>query len=222
MDESTSPRVALSRADKGARLWALLIDLTLLGLAAIIAMFGTVMASAPFWDVNGQTHPTAGAGSAVLALDETVPKWVSWVVVAILAGAAVLISGALKSPGRRRSLGLTFAELCLVRAGADADTDAALDAGLDSGHAWDPASAAPAKWRVAARWLLPLATFAVLAPFTGGFLAGVVTFGGWAPALVGSRRSVYDRITGVVVVDPVRSIRRGQDAAKARRRALRR
>lgn len=216
MDESTPVRVGLSRADGGARLWALLIDLMMFGLAAVVAMFGTVLASAPFWKVNGHTVGTGGgAGSTVLALNETIPGWVSWVVLGILAVAAVVLSGSVSRPGSRRSFGLVFAELCLARAGARVEVD---QDRVDATESWDPARVEPAQWRIAARWVLPLATFAVLVPFAGGLLAGLVTFGCWIPALVGSRRSVYDRLAGVVVVDPVRSIRRAQEAAAAARR----
>ena len=217
MDEGMTPHVGLSRADQGARLSALLIDLMLLGVAAVVAMFGTIMASAPFWEVNGQTHSTAGAGSAVLAMNDTVPRWVGWVVVVILAVSCVVLSGALARPGSRRSFGLVFAELCLARVGEVAVVDADP---LDPAEHWRPASVEPARWRVAARWLLPLTVFAVLVPLTSGLVAGLVTVGGWVPAVLGSRRSVYDRIAGVTVIDPVRSIRRAQDAAKAKRRRV--
>jgi hypothetical protein len=211
-----TPRTTLSRAEVGARLSALLIDLMLLGIAAVVAMFGTVMASAPFWQVNGQTNGTGGGGgSAVLALNEAIPEWVSWVVVGILAVAAVVLSGSLSRPGSRRSFGLKFAELCLARVGTNLDVDDGIELEDAKGH-WDLGRVEPAQWRVAARWLLPLATFAVLLTFTSGFIAGLVTVAAWAPALFGPRRSVYDRLAGVVVVDPVRSIRRAQEAARAR------
>ena len=193
-----TPRTALSRAEVGARLSALLIDLMLLGLAAVVAMFGTVMASAPFWQVNGHTNGTGGGGgSAVLALNESVPAWVSWVVVGILAGAAVVLSGSFSRPGSRRSFGLKFAELCLARATATSTSTDEDDDAQGPRRPLGPRRLEPSRWRVAARWVIPLATFAVLVTLTSGFLATLVTVGCWAPALFGSRRSVYDRLAGV-------------------------
>lgn len=212
-------RTSLSRAEVGARLSALLIDLMLLGLAAVVAIFGTVIASAPFWQVNGLTNGTGGGGgSAVFALNEAIPAWVSWLVIGILAVAAVVLSGSLSRPGSRRSFGLKFAELCLARAGPGLDVEDGIELEDAKGH-WHFGRVEPAQWRVAARWLLPLATFAVLVTLTSGFIAVLVTVAAWAPALFGPRRSVYDRLAGVVVVDPVRSMRRAQAAASRRPRS---
>ena len=122
-----------------------------------------------------------------------------------------MLSGALSARGRRRSLGLRLAELSLSRA-----TFGAPDLSADRA---DAAGVEPPAWRVAARWLLPLIIFAVLAPLGGWVVATAVTLALWLPALAGSRRSVYDLATGVVVVDPVRSIRQAQEAGRQRPRS---
>jgi len=197
----------LVRAAAGPRLWALLLDSTMLGLAAVLATLGTWMVSLPFWEVSDNPY----RGRSLRALDEAVPGWVSWVALGVLACAAVVLSGALSRPDKRRSLGLRLAELTLSRT-----TVAAADLPVGGAEADGDA---PAAWRVAGRWVMPLAVVVVLTPLAGWVAAPVVAVALWVPAVTGSRRSVYDRFAGVVVVDPVRSMRRRQDAARAGRTA---
>jgi hypothetical protein len=201
---SRRPQLRL-RADPGARSWALLIDLVLLFVVGFVVVFVAFIASTPFWDVpdpnDGARSRTAatGAGSAsVYALNETVPSWVSWAIVAVLAAVAVLLSGAARAPGRRRSLGLAIAELRLATWPLVTTDPAHLPPG------WTPEAVEAGQLRVAARWLLPLALFAVLSLRLSGMAAGLLVLAGWAPSLVGARRSLYDLVAGVVVVDAVR------------------
>lgn len=193
------------RADPGARAWGFLVDAVLLFVVGFVLVFVTFIASTPFWDVpdptDGARQRTAasGAGSAALyALNDTVPRWVSWVILVAMAAVATVLSGALAAAGRRRSLGLAIAELRVARWPLRTTDPHQLPAG------WSSADVEPGQVRVAARWLLPLAIFGALSQVVPGSLAALMAVAGWLPGLVGPRRSLYDWVAGVAVMDAVR------------------
>lgn len=217
------------KADPGARAWALAVDGVFLGVVVFVVMVVALIASTPVWDVNGKdgSHTQAsGLGNAsVYALNDTVPTWVSWGIIAILAGLAALISGAFAKPGHRRSLGLVISELRLVRWPVDLE-GAFVDDLDDPGTVapmrhtaaeiptWDPSRIEPSSGRVAARWLIPFVVFVLLTQPLTGLGAALVVLGGWLPALWGNRRSLYDMVTGVAVVDAVRLAAAAADARR--------
>jgi hypothetical protein len=99
------------------------------------------------------------------------------------------LSGAL-SPSNRRTFGHRLSNASIVPAdavGTPGHPD--LDATPDT---------VPARWQVALRWLLPLALYVAVGSWSWT-AAGVVVVLGWLPAVMGSRRSVYDRVAGVAV-----------------------
>ena len=73
---------------------------------------------------------------------------------------------------------------------------------------------APDRWRLALRWLVPVAVFALIAWPTSLGVAAAVTLAGWLPCLAGPRRSVYDLLAGVTVIDPVATGRRAEEAKR--------
>lgn len=219
------------KAEPGARIWALAIDGVFLGVIVFVVMVVALIASTPFWDMDGKdgnyTHAMGVDNASVYALNDTVPPWVSWSIVGLVGVFMVGLSGALARTGHRRSLGLVMSELRLVR--WPVDLGKAFVDDLDEPGSvvpvrspaieippWNPGALEPEGARVAARWLVPFLVFAGLAPWLSGLGAALVVLAGWLPALWGSRRSLYDRVAGVAVVDAPRL---AAAATEARRRS---
>lgn len=184
---------------------ALAIDGALMGFLGIGVLGLVTIAAFPFW-TPGDTSAGTGGGDG-RALDGVLPSWLSWVMLGALATLALGLSGALSRSGPRTSHGLRFCELEVVLASA-----ARSPAGGPPPA--DLPGVAPARWRVAARWLVPFGLFALGTYVVGGFWAAVVVLGAWAPALLGDRRSLYDVLAGVDVVDGVRMRRRRMARAR--------
>lgn len=168
------------------------MDALLLGVIGFGVLMVSLFASTPWWHNNGQQGE--GAGAALYSLNKAVPAWYGWATIGAIALLAVALSGALSRSGPRASTGLRYAELRLVRAAVARGADA------DRPPAAEPGAVEPARWRVALRWLAPLALFALVSAPTNALVGLVVTLAGWALAVVPGRRSLYDRLAGVTVV----------------------
>ena len=174
-----------------ARAWALCIDLALCLMVGFAAACVALLASTVFKQSRELGHGVR------FSMDgwTTTPDVPTWVTAAIVLGILAMIlglSGAFSRPGRRRSLGLAMAELRLVRWPIPARSAASRS---------EPAALEPSRWRVAARWLVPVVVLVLLAQVLPVWGAGLVTVAAWLPALVGRRRSVYDVLSGTAVVD---------------------
>ncbi len=176
-----SQTVAPVLARPGSRTFALAVDLFALGiLTFLVSASITVVAMA----TGVVETPSEVRTSVVARVAEQMPAWVDWVTAGIVGLGAVVLSGALWRS--RTSIGLRFAELEAVRPGV---------------------AGAAARWRLAVRWLVPLALFRVLDLQIGVTLALVLVLAGWVPCLLGGRRSLYDLMAGLVVIDPVKTDR---------------
>ena len=160
-------------------------------LFVVVAVFVPIACS-PFVE-SPQTFSTTGTNveAALRELETTTPAWVWWLMAALFAVGVVVLSGAVGRKSRG-SLGLRAGDLELRRG-----------------------STLPTRWRVALRWIVPVGAFGMLASTVNLQVAAVVTVGGWALCLAGERRSAYDVLVGVTVVDPVETRRRA-DAARRR------
>lgn len=176
-------------AGPSARAWALCIDLVLCVVVGLAAACVALLASTLFKQSRELGHGVRFSSDGWI----TTPDVPTWVTAAIVLGLLVTIlglSGALSKPGRRRSLGLATAQLRLVRWPIDRPSSGA-----------DPAALEPSRWRVAVRWMVPVVAFVLLARVLPVWGAGCVVLAGWLPALVGGRRSLYDRLGSSAVVD---------------------
>lgn len=178
---------------------ALVIDGALMGFLGIGVVMVVTIVSVPFWSPE---NASAGlSGGSAQALDGVLPAWLTWVMLGAVGLLAVGLSGAMSRSGHRVSQGFRFCELELVvESGAGRPT-----VGLPSEG--ERPEMEPARWRVASRWLTPLGLFALASVLVGGLGAAAVALAAWAPALLNGRRSLYDYLAGVVVVDGARAAR---------------
>lgn len=166
------------------RVTAAAADVVLAGAASVGTMLAMGVATSPFW----ATGVVLSGGTVVITGDDP-PGWVTAVVLGTTLLVLVGLSGAL-SPSNRRTFGHRLSNASIVPAdavGTPGHPD--LDATPDT---------VPARWQVALRWLLPLALYVAVGSWSWTAAVVVVVLG-WLPAVVGSRRSVYDRVAGVAV-----------------------
>jgi hypothetical protein len=161
---------------------------------SIIVMVVVWFATAPFVpsmtpDINAGGAPPAITGP--MAGDA--PVWVLCLMGLVLLVGMVGLSGAPRAL-TRTSLGLRASEL-------------------------EFSVPQPARWRVAARWIVPVALFLAIGAGNDAILAILVVLLGWAPCLLGRRRSVYDWLAGLTVIDPTATRRRALADERERARS---
>ncbi len=190
-DRSTDVAV---QASPGARAVALLVDWISMLVLSIIVMVVVWFATAPFVPSMTPDISAGGAPPEITGpLAGDAPVWVLALMALVLLVGVLGLSGALRDQGRT-SLGLRASELEFA----------------------DPR---PARWRVAARWVVPVTLFLAIGAGNDAILAMLVVLLGWAPCLLGRRRSVYDWLAGLTVVDPTATRRRALADARQRSRS---
>lgn len=185
-------------AGAGERVAAVVID-GLLGAAALVAsavLLGLLTSFASErWQLgglaaNGVPQQDTSSGDLTDFYRVDVPWWLTVLTLAFVAVVVTALSGAW-SRQDRRSFGQQLGHVSLVPAALAAP---------DADHDLDGAALPqPARWRVALRWLVPLAVFVVAEAAGSTGTAVVLVLLGWLPALVGGHRSVYDRVAGLTV-----------------------
>ena len=190
---SASEPGEMVRGKPGSRAVALLVDaVAIVVLFVVVAVFVPIACS-PFVESPRPFSTTGTNVEAALRELESDDARVGVVVDGrTLRGLGVVVLSGAVGRKSRGSLGLRAGDLELRRG-----------------------STLPTRWRVALRWIVPVGVFGMLASTVNLQVAAVVTVGGWALCLAGERRSAYDVLVGVTVVDPVETRRRA-DAARRR------
>lgn len=178
------------RPAAGARLLAVTVDGITLSVLSILVMVGVWFATAPY--VPSMT-PDINEGGAVESMTGQMPGWAKPLLALVLLLGVLVVSGASRR-STRTSLGLRVAEL-------------------------EFSLACPQRWRIALRWIVPVAVFFAVASTTDAIVGVLVLLVGWAPCLVAPHRSVYDWVAGLTVIDPVATKRRVLAEVRAKSRA---